>query len=78
MLLNALTQLDAVPRVTEADLRDVSDAKEEVLRRWDARLTAIFEEYQTRPQRLRPLRAAMEGRKLLLDGDVLISLQLKQ
>ncbi|MEH6751876.1 MAG: hypothetical protein V7698_16480 [Paracoccaceae bacterium] len=78
MLLNALTQLDAVPRVTEADLRDVSDAKEEVLRRWDARLTTIFEEYQTHPQRLRPLRAAMEERKLLLDGDVLISLQLKQ
>lgn len=64
MLLNALTPSDTVPWVTEADLRDVSDAKEEALRQWDARLTAIFEEYQTHPQRLRPLRAAMEERLL--------------
>jgi len=64
MLLNALTQPDTVPWLTEADLRDVSDAKEEVLRQWDARLTAIFEEYETHPQRLRPLRAAMEERLL--------------
>lgn len=62
MLLNALTLPDTVPWVTEADLRDVSDAKEEALRQWDARLTAIFEEYETHPQRLRPLRAAMEER----------------
>lgn len=48
----------------EADLRDVSDAKEEALRQWDIRLTAIFEEYETHPQRLRPLRTAMEGRLL--------------
>jgi len=33
--------------VTDADLRDVSDAKEEALRQWDARLSAIFEEYET-------------------------------
>jgi SPP1 gp7 family putative phage head morphogenesis protein len=64
MLLNALTPPDTVPWVTEADLRDVSDAKEEALRQWDARLTAIFEEYETHPQRLRPLRAAMEERLL--------------
>lgn len=64
MLLNALTPPDAVPSVTAADLRDVSDAKEEALRQWDARLTAIFDEYQTHPQRLRPLRAAMEERLL--------------
>jgi hypothetical protein len=44
MLLNALTPPDTVPRVSEDDLRDVSDAKEEALRQWDARLTAIFEE----------------------------------
>lgn len=62
MLLNALTPPDTVPWVTEADLRDVSDAKEEALRQWDARLTAIFEEYETHPQRLRPLRAALEER----------------
>ena len=64
MLLNALTPPDTVPWVTEADLRDVSDAKEEALRQWDTRLTAIFEEYETHPQRLRPLRTAMEERLL--------------
>lgn len=64
MLLNALTPPDTVPWATEADLRDVSDAKEEALRQWDARLTAIFEEYETHPQRLRPLRTAMEERLL--------------
>jgi SPP1 gp7 family putative phage head morphogenesis protein len=64
MLLNTLTPPDTVPWVTEADLRDVSDAKEEALRQWDARLTAIFEEYETHPQRLRALREAMEDRLL--------------
>lgn len=52
MLLTALTPPDTVPWVTESDLRDVSDAKEEALLQWDARLAAIFEEYQTHPQRL--------------------------
>jgi SPP1 gp7 family putative phage head morphogenesis protein len=64
MLLNTLTPPDTVPWVTEADLRDVSDAKEEALRQWDVRLAAIFEEYETHPQRLRPLREAMEERLL--------------
>ena len=64
MLLNALTPPDTVPWVTEADLRDVSEAKEEALSQWDTRLTAIFEEYETHPQRLRPLRTAMEERLL--------------
>jgi hypothetical protein len=64
MLLNALTPPDTVPWVTEADLRDVSDAKEEALRQWEARLTTIFDEYQTHPQRLRPLRINMEERLL--------------
>ena len=64
MLLNALTPPDIVPWVTEADLRDVFDAREEVLREWDVRLTAIYEEYQTHPQRLRPLRMSMEERLL--------------
>ena len=63
-LLNALTPPDTAPWVTEADLRDVSDAKEAVLQQWDARLKAIFEEYQSHPQRLRPLRMAMEERLL--------------
>lgn len=60
MLLNALTPPGTVPWVTEADLRDISDAKEEALRQWDTRLTAIFEEYETHPQRLGALREAME------------------
>ncbi|MCB2095982.1 MAG: minor capsid protein [Rhodobacteraceae bacterium] len=64
MLLNALTPPETVPRVSEDDLRNVSDAKEEALRQWDARLAAIFEEYETHPQRLRPLRTAMEERLL--------------
>lgn len=64
MLLNALTPPDSVPWVTDADLRDVSDAKEEALRQWDERLRAIYDEYQTHPQRLRPLRSGMEERLL--------------
>lgn len=62
MLLNALTPPDTVPMVTEADLRDMSDAVSYTLDAWDVRLEAIFAEYQTHPQRLRPLRQAMEER----------------
>ena len=64
MLLNALTPPDTVPNVIEADLRDVSDAKEKALIAWDTRLEHIFNEYQNHPQRLRPLRSAMEERLL--------------
>lgn len=64
MLLNALTPPDTVPTVSASDLRDVSDAKEEALNAWDARLESIFGEYQNHPQRLRPLRTAMEERLL--------------
>ncbi len=64
MLLNALTPQDTQPVVTEADLRDVTDAKEETLSQWDARLEVIFDEYHAHPQRLRPLRANMEERLL--------------
>lgn len=62
MLLNALTPPDTVPTVSVSDLRDVSDAKEEALNAWDARLGSIFSQYQNHPQRLRPLRTAMEER----------------
>lgn len=62
MLLNALTPPDTVPTVSKADLRDVSDAKAEALNAWDARIESIFREYQNHPQRLRPLRIAMEER----------------
>lgn len=64
MLLNALTPPDTVPTVSAFDLRDVSDARAEALNAWDARLESIFSEYQNHPQRLRPLRTAMEERLL--------------
>lgn len=48
----------------QGDLRDVSDAKEAVLQQWDARLTTIFDAYQSHPRRLRLLRTAMEERLL--------------
>lgn len=64
MLLNALTPPDTVPTVTQADLRDVSDAKAEALDAWDTRLESIFSEYENHQQRLRPLRNAMEERIL--------------
>ena len=64
MLLVALTPADSVPVVTQADLRDVTDAKEEALRQWSERLAAIYDEYQTHPQRLHPLRTSMEERLL--------------
>ena len=63
-LLNALTPPDSVPTFSASDLRDVSDAKTEALNAWDARLESIYSEYQNHPQRLRPLRTAMEERLL--------------
>ena len=45
MLLSALTPPDTVPTFTEADLRDVSDAKAEALDAWDVRLENIFSQY---------------------------------
>jgi hypothetical protein len=64
MLLNALTPPDTDPWVAQADLRDVSDAKDEALRQWEARLTAIQEAYHTHPPRLRPVQTRMEERLL--------------
>lgn len=64
MLLNALAPPDTVPTVSASDLPDVSDARAEALNAWDARLESIFSEYQNHPQRLRPLRTAMEERLL--------------
>jgi SPP1 gp7 family putative phage head morphogenesis protein len=64
MLLNALTPPDTAPWVGASDLRDVSDAKEETMRQWDARFSLIFEEYETHPQRISPLQASMEERLL--------------
>jgi SPP1 gp7 family putative phage head morphogenesis protein len=64
LLLNALTPPDSVPTFSASDLRDVSDAKTEVLNAWDARLESIYSEYQNHPQRLRSLRTAIEERLL--------------
>ncbi|WP_322893908.1 MULTISPECIES: phage minor head protein [unclassified Yoonia] len=64
MLLNALTPPDTVPNVSASDLRDVTDAKKEALNAWDARLESVYSEYQNHPQRLRPLRTALEERLL--------------
>lgn len=64
MLLNALTRPASVPTFSASDLRDVSDAKTEALNAWDARLESIYSEYQNHPQRLGPLRTAMEDRIL--------------
>ena len=64
MLLNALTPPDTAPWVSAPDLRDVTDAKEETLRQWDARFSLIIDEYETHPQRIRPLQASMEERLL--------------
>lgn len=64
MLLNTLTPPDTVPTVSASDLRDVSDTRAEALNAWDSRLESIFSEYQNHPQRLRPLRTAMEERLL--------------
>jgi hypothetical protein len=59
-----VTPPDTVPWVAEADLRDVSDAKDAALRQWEARLTALHEAYQTHNQRLRPVQTHMEERLL--------------
>lgn len=64
MLLNSLTPPDTVPTVSASDLRGVSDTRAEALNAWDSRLESIFSEYQNHPQRLRPLRTAMEERLL--------------
>ena len=61
-IVNALTPPDTAPTLTLGDLRDVSDAKAETLRQWEARLDGIREAYRTHPQRQRPLRQAMEDR----------------
>jgi hypothetical protein len=65
MILVALTPADSVPVVTQAELRNVTDAKEETLRQWDRRLESIFNDYQTHPERIRSLRVTMEERLLL-------------
>ena len=63
MLLDALA--DAYdPPLEEQDLPSISGAVNETLSEWDQRLSAIWAEWNTHPQRLRPFRQAMEERLL--------------
>lgn len=63
MLLDALA--DAYdPPLEEQDLPSISGAVNETLSQWDQRLSAIWAEWNTHPQRLRPVRQAMEERLL--------------
>lgn len=63
MLLDALA--DAYdPPLEKQDLPSISGALNETLSEWDQRLSAIWAEWNTHPQRLRPVRQAMEERLL--------------
>lgn len=66
---NAAMLLDALagaydPPLEDMDLPSIADATNEVLAEWDQRLAVIWGEWNTYPQRLRPLRQAMEERLL--------------
>lgn len=50
--------------VSPDELPDVSDAVEQTLDAWDRRLAVIWAEWSSHPQRLRPVRHAMEERLL--------------
>lgn len=63
MLLDALA--DAYdPPLKEQDLPSISGAVNESLSEWDQRLSSIGAEWNTHPQRLRPVRQTMEERLL--------------
>ena len=50
--------------VSPDNLPDVSDAVEQTLDEWNSRLTVIWAEWNSHPQRLRPIRQSMEERLL--------------
>ena len=52
------------PPLEEQDLPNIDTATSETLAVWDQRLARIWAEWQSHPQRLRPLRQAMEERLL--------------
>lgn len=63
MLLETLA--DAYdPPLEEQDLPGIADATNETLAEWDQRLAGIWAKWNTHPQRLRPIRQAMEERLL--------------
>ncbi|MEM0949738.1 MAG: hypothetical protein AAGK37_20235 [Pseudomonadota bacterium] len=70
MLLDALADAYEQPLIAQ-DLPDVSDATSETLNEWDQRLTAIWAEWNSHPQRLRPVRLAMEERLLRSYGGLI-------
>ncbi|MEM9010647.1 MAG: phage minor head protein [Pseudomonadota bacterium] len=66
---NAQALIEAYSKFLEGpispdDLPDVSDAVEQTLDEWDSRLTVIWAEWNSHPQRLRPVRQSMEERLL--------------
>lgn len=50
--------------ISPDDFPDVSDAVEQTLEEWDSRLGVIWAEWNSHPQRLRPIRQSMEERLL--------------
>ncbi len=48
------------PPLTEADLPDTMGARSDMLTEWDRRMAVLWLEWQSHPQRLRPLRELME------------------
>ena len=48
------------PPLTAADLADVSGVRTATLAAWDRRMEAIWAEWHSHPQRLRPVRQSME------------------
>lgn len=48
------------PPLTAADLAEVSGARSTTLAEWDRRMEAIWAEWHSHPQRLRPVRQSME------------------
>lgn len=59
MLLSVFAR-DAMTALGPADVPDVSVARAATLDEWDSRLSVIWSEWNSHPQRLRPLRQSME------------------
>jgi hypothetical protein len=63
MLLNVLADAYEPPLEMQG-LPDISGAMTETLGEWDQRLATIWAEWNSHPQRLRPIRHTMEERLL--------------
>lgn len=70
MFLDALANAYEPPLISQ-DIPHISDATSETLNEWDQRLTAIWAEWNSHPQRLRPVRLAMEERLLRSYGGLI-------